>query len=85
MNATIDHALIDHQSATRLSQDEQPRRESDAETSVDDNVEAAKPDAQEVAEEDTYLHGMRLVLVFIALAMSIFLIVLDQTVRRARW
>ena len=84
MNATINHASIDHTSATRLSQDAQPRRESDAGTKVDDSVEATKPDAQELAEEDTYLHGMRLVLVFIALAMSIFLIVLDQTVRRAR-
>jgi hypothetical protein len=53
---------------------------------ADRDVEAAKSedaDVEKDGEEDTYLHGIQLALVFVALASSMFLIVLDQTVSRA--
>ena len=54
--------------------------------SADPDVEAARSEVSDKGEkknedeEDTYLHGMKLVCVFAALASSMFLIVLDQTV-----
>lgn len=33
-------------------------------------------------EKDTYLHGLQLFAVFVGLSLAIFVIILDQTVRR---
>ena len=49
-------------------------------------TEVAKKDleAQSDVNNGTYLHGLKLVLVFIGLALSMFVIILDQTVRSPR-
>ena len=50
----------------------------------DSSVQKDPESKEEDGESDTYLHGLKLVLVFIGLALGMFVIVLDQTVRRIR-
>ena len=38
------------------------------------------PEAQPEEHEDKYLHGLKLVLVFVGLSLALFVIILDQTV-----
>ena len=78
-STAVQGPAVPSQTETTETKEPLPPRPS---TSLDSDVEAQTTDlkVEEPAAADPYLHGLKLVTVFIALALSIFLIILDQTI-----